>query len=123
MKTYPQSPEDWDDANQTLYRDFKFRSTPDIECLIRLVKDGLHDGGNQGILRARLLGILRSMYSEANMRFWERHYNPRTWRLRLFVKRMSRKYHRAFKTRKFRGEVYLSNLATEVIAEEKAKKA
>lgn len=118
MKPYPEMPKDWDDANQTLYRTFKFQSTPDIECMMRLVKEGLYDGGNEGILRARLLGILRSMYWEANARFWEHHYHPKTWRIRMFVKRMSRKYHRFFNTRKFKGEVFLCNLAAEVANEQ-----
>jgi hypothetical protein len=117
MKKYPQNPKDWNDANQTLYRTFTFQSTPDIECLMRLVKDNLYDGGNEGYLRARLLGILRSMYWEANARFWERHYHPRTWRIRLFISKVRRKYRRVFKTRKFRGEVMLCNLATEVANE------
>jgi len=126
MKPYPQSPKEWDDANLTLNREFRFNGTPDLECLMRLVKDNLYDGGNEGYLRARLLGVLRSMYWIENARFWERHYHPKTWKIRLFAKRMSRKYHRAFNTRKFRGEVMLCNLATEVvnehIAEEKTKK-
>ena len=125
MKPYPQFKEDWDDASQTLYRTFKFRSTPDIECMIRLVKDNLYDGGNEGILRARLLGILRCMFWEANARFWEKHYHPRTWRIRLLIKKIREKYHRAFNTRKFRGEVMLCNIAKEVANEmiEKDKKS
>ena len=125
MKPYPQFKEDWDDASQTLYRTFKFRSTPDNECMIRLVKDNLYDGGNEGILRARLLGILNSMFWEANARFWTKHYHPRTWRLRLFVKKVREKYHRIFNTRKFRSNVELCNISREVANRmiEKQKKA
>ena len=104
-------PKDWDDANQTLYRTFKFRSTPDIECLIGLVKEGIDDCGNNGILRARLLGILNSMYWEANAIFWTRQYHPKTWKLRMFIKRMNQKYHRFFNTRSFRNNVELCNIS------------
>jgi hypothetical protein len=117
MKPYPQFPEDWNDANQTLYRDFRFKSTPDIECLIRLVKEGISDRGNDGVLRARLLGVLNSMFWNANALFWERHYHPKTCRIRLFIKKAKRKYHRFFKTKNFKGNVLLCNLAHEVATE------
>ena len=114
MKTYPQFPEDWDDANQTLYHKFVFRSTPDIECLIRLVREGIPDRGNDGVLRARLLGILNSMFSDANARFWLRHYHPKTWRLRMFIRNVRHWYHRKFRTRQFRNQVELCNIARNV---------
>jgi hypothetical protein len=114
MKPYPEMPEDWDDASQTLYRTFTFKSTPDIECLIRLVKEGIPDRGNDGILRARLLGILYSMFWKANARFWEQHYHPRTWRIRLLIKRIRETYHRTFNTRKFKSNVELCNISREV---------
>jgi len=114
MKTYPQFPEDWDDANQTLYRKFRFRSTPDIECLIRLVKEGIPNHGNDGVLRARLLGILYSMFSDANARFWTRHYHPKTWRLRMFVRNVRQWYHLTFKTRHFKNQVELCNISRKV---------
>ena len=121
MKKYPQSPEEWDDPELTMYRTFKFRSVPDIECLMRLVKDNLYDKGNEGYLRARLLGILRSMYSDANARFWEKHYHPKTWRIRLAWRNLKRSYRRKFRTKKFRGEVLLCNIAKEVAQEYEKK--
>lgn len=117
MKPYPEFPEDWDNAENTLYREFNLVSTPDIECLIRLVKEGLYDGGNEGILRARLLGILYSYFSRANARFWERHYHPRTWRLRIFWRNAKRKYHRFFNTRHFKSNAQMCNIAREVANE------
>lgn len=121
MKKYPQTPDQWEDPEFTLYRRFKFQSTPDIECLMRLVKDNLYDGGNERFLRARLLGILRSMWSDANARFWEQHYHPRTWRIRLFWRNLKQTYRRRFNTRKYRGELFLCKLAKEV-ADESIKK-
>lgn len=117
MKKYPQSPEEWNNPDLTIFRKFEFRSTPDLECLMRLVKDNLYDGGNEGYLRARLLGILRSMYSEQNARFWLKHYHPKTWRIRMVVRNIKEWYHRTFKTRYYKGQVMLCNIAKEVIDE------
>ena len=126
MKKYPQNPEDWKDGKQIIYRDFTFQSTPDIECLMRLVKDNIPDRGNDKFLRARLLGILFSMFSKANRRFWTRHYHPKTWRFRIFWQDLRHGYNRMFNTKKFRGEVMLYNLSVEVCNEmikEEQKKA
>jgi len=57
------------------------------------------------------------MFWEANARFWTKHYHPRTWRLRLLIKKVRETYHRTFNTRKFRGEVMLYNLSVEVCKE------
>lgn len=115
MKPYPQEPEDWKDGKQIIYRKFKFNGTPDIECLMRLVKDNIYDGGNSGYLRARLLGVLYSMYSDANRRFWKKHKYPKTWRIRLFFENVRRWYHRAFNTEHYRGQVMLYDMANEII--------
>jgi len=117
MKPYPQFPEDWHDANQTLYRNFELRSTPDIECLIRLVKEGIPDHGNDGVLRARLLGILYSYFDRANARFWAMHYHPKTYKIRLLWRNASRSFHRFFKTKNFRSNVWMCNLSHKVVTE------
>jgi len=118
---YPQEPKQWNDANYTLWKDFEFNSTPDIECLIRLVKENIEDRGNSSYLRARLLGILYSKFSKANEMFWLRHYHPKTWKMRLAYSRFKKKLHRLFKTKTFRGQVYLCNIAHEVIEKRKKK--
>lgn len=114
MKQYPQFPEDWNKAENTLYREFHFNNTPDIECLIRLVKENMSDRGNEGVLRARLLGILNSYWTRANARFWTRHYHPKTWRIRLLLGRIKRWYHRTFQTKYFKNGVELCNIAHKV---------
>ena len=121
-KIYPQEPDEWNDANNTLYRHFELRSTPDIECLIRLVKENISDKGNSSYLRARLLGILYSQFSKVNKRFWTKHYHPKTWRIRLILGRLRELYRLTFKTKTYRGEVYLCNLSKEVIAEQLEEK-
>ena len=114
MKNYPQFPNDWDDASQTLYRRFELKSTPDIEYLIRLVKEGIPNRGNDGVLRARLLGILYSLYWQANAIFWTKHEHPKTWRIRMFLRRTKEWYHRTFNTRRFKSNVEMCNIAREV---------
>lgn len=121
-KQYPQFPEDWDEAENTFYRQFYFRHTYDIECLIRLVKENIPDRGNDGVTRAKLLGILWSYYFRANARFWTRHYNPRTWRIRLAWKYAKEWFHRTFKTKHFKSGVQLSNIARDVVKRMEAKK-
>jgi hypothetical protein len=125
MKAYPQFPEDWKDNKQTLYRNFHLRSTPDIECLKRLVKEGLSNKGNEGVLRARLLEILRSYFERANARFWTRHYHPYTWRIILTWRYSNRWFKRTFNTRGFRKDVQMCDIASsvmdEILAEEKGE--
>jgi hypothetical protein len=121
MKQYPRFPEDWKDAKQTLYRQFHLVSVPDIEYLIHLVKENISDRGNDGILRARLLGILYSYFHRANARFWEQHRHPKTYWLILFWRNVREKYYRIFNTRTFQKGVFMSNLANEVLDELLAK--
>jgi hypothetical protein len=125
MKTYPQFPEDWKDAKQTLYRNFYLKSSVDIEILKDLVKTHISDKGNNGVLRARLLGILNSYFSRANELFWTKHYHPYTYKLILFWKHTGEWFARTFNTCKFRNNVELCNIASsvvdEILAEEKSK--
>ena len=121
MKRYPQEPKEWDDPKMTLFHEFNFRSNPDIQVLMRLVKENISDRGNSSYLRARLLGILRSYYERTNKRFWLQHYNPKTWWWRYHFNRLSRYVHRKLNTKFYKGEVNLCQIAKEVINEEKPK--
>lgn len=116
----PQSPEEWDDANNTLYRHFEFTSTPDIKILIRLVKENIPDRGNSRYTRTKLLGILMSQFSRQNKRFWVRHYHPKTWRIRLAYSRAKELIGLYFNTKSYRGQVMLCNMARDVVKEEQA---
>jgi len=122
MKKYPQEPKDWRKGEFVVHRTYKFRSTPDIECLMRLVKENLSHRGNEGYLKARLEGILFSMFSEANRRFWMRNKHPKTWKLRLFIENVQRWYQRVFNTRYYRGQVMLYDMSVEVVDELKEEK-
>ena len=121
MVRYPQEPKEWEDDQYTLFREFKFRSTPDIEVLMRLVRENIPNRGNDQYLRARLLGILRSQYSTANTRFWIKHYNPKTWWWRFQYSRLKRYVHRKLKTRFYTGQVKLCQIAKEVVDEMESK--
>jgi hypothetical protein len=114
---YPQTPKDWKSGEFIVHRNYTFQSTPDVQILMRLVKEHMSDRGNEGYTKARLEGILFSMFSQLNMRFWERHYHPKTWRVRLLIKKAHRWYHRVFNTKYYRGQVMLYNLSCEVLDE------
>lgn len=116
---HPLTPEQWEDGNYTIYRRFEFNSWPDVEVLMRLVKENIPNRGNSSYLRAKLLGILYSQYEKALAKFWIKRKYPKTWYVRYLWNRLIKKYHRVFKTKTFKNEVYLYNLAKEVIDEEK----
>lgn len=114
---YPQTPEQWQDANYTAFRKFDFTSTPDIEALIRLVKENIPNTGNSAYLRHRLLGILWSKFSYANDLFWTQHKYPHTYKIRLFIKKITRIYHLNAKSKYYKKQVRLSNMSFEIIKE------
>ena len=115
MMKKPQTPEEWDDGNFTLHRYFEIDNLPDIECLIRLVKEHIPDRGNDKFLRARLLGVLYSQHDRINNKFWERHYHPKMWRVRYLIKFLIKKYRRFFRTKKFKKEVRLYNMVKDIV--------
>lgn len=117
MFNKPKYPNNWKDGNQTIFRNFYLQSVPDIECLIRLVKENIPDHGNNGMLRERLFNILWSYYLRANAVFWARHNYPRTWRIRLAWKYTKEWYHRKFNTKYFKSVVELDKIAQEVLKE------
>lgn len=119
----PSFPNEWDDANNTLYREFRLHSY-EIESLIRLVRKNYSTKGNNGVYRASLLGKLHSLHSVSNWIEITRRKNPKTWKLRLFWKRLTEKYHRTFETKKFKSNVRLCNISRRVmnkILEEESK--
>ena len=89
--------------------------------LYRLVKENISDRGNQGYTKARLLGILRSHYSRANRRFWIKQKHPKLWWFYYHNGVLKRYLSRYFKTRSFKSELLLCNIAKQVIEEENIK--
>jgi len=119
VKKQPQEKEEWEDHENTLFKGrFKFNGTPDLEYLIRTVKNDLYDGGNSGYMRARLVGVLRSMFWHENALFWEYQIHPRTYKIRVWLREQRRHLQRIFKTRKYRCELMGCKLMSEVINEE-----
>ena len=120
MKRHPEFSE-WDDANNTLYREFYFKASHDIETLISLVKDNFQERGNEGYTRSKLVGILRSYESRLFRKWLFKKDYPKTWWIRIQYERCWKFLHRFFKTKKFKNNVYLCNLAHEVVKEMKNK--
>lgn len=112
---YPHTPKEWQDGNLVLYRTFELDNVPDIQYLLRLVQENVSNKGNDQFLRARLTGILLSYLDKTNSKFWEKHYHPKTWRVRYLMKIVIKKYRRFFKTKKFKKEVELFNIATGIL--------
>lgn len=116
----PFRPSEWSSGELVVNRQFNLESSPDVACLIRLVKDGLKTcQGNEGILKARLLGTLLSIESRL---FYKNHLMnsyPKTWWFRYKWHYAKKAYNRYFNTRKHRGEVYMYDLCAEVVKEYK----
>jgi hypothetical protein len=117
MAKLPQSPSEWNNDRFTLFREFHFNSKPDIEILIKLVKENIPDKGNKAYIRARLIGILQSYWDYCNNRFWLKHYHPKTWWFRFHFCRLKRFLKRKFNTPGYKAELMLCSLAREVAKE------
>lgn len=118
---YPEF-EEWDDAENTLFRRFKLHSY-DYESLQRIVREANpNPRGNDVHFVNSLLGKLESMR-------WEQYYleqnkrnNPRTYRIRYKLRLLVRWYHRKFKTEFFKQQIQLCNIARAVVKRNNLKK-
>lgn len=111
---YPSFPEEWDDPVNTVYREFYLTCSADFALLRQLVKDHMSDKGNEGVARHRLLYILQDSENRAfYLRSRQRMY-PHTWRLRWWWRCIKQLLHRRLRTAKFRQQVELCRIATEV---------
>lgn len=79
---YPSFPSEWDNPENTLFRQFYLRSSPDFALLYRLVKENMSDKGNEGITRYRLMKILYDCECRAAYLLHKLRRCPYTWRLR-----------------------------------------
>lgn len=115
LESYPSTPEEWNNHENTVFREFYLQSSPDFEILYELVRDHMSDQGNTGIMRHRLMYLLRdSTHRAFYLRAQKRTY-PHTWKIRWKWRCFKRFLHRRFKTRYFREQVELCNVASEVI--------
>ena len=110
----PQEPEQWNDANYTLYKKFEFTNSVEYEWLMDLVKENIPDRGNDSYTRAELLGVLRSQWILACIKDTLRHLHPKTYKIRFTLKLIARWYNRTFNTKKYKEQVYLCNIASKV---------
>lgn len=117
QEPYPSTPEEWKCNENTVFREFYLKSSPNFDILYGLVRDHMSDKGNEGVTRYRLMCLLRSCSHRAlYLRTQKRKY-PHTWKIRWKLRCFRLLLHRGFKTRYFREQVKLCNVASEVIKE------
>lgn len=115
QEPYPSTPEEWKNNENTVFREFYLKSSPDFDILYGLVRDHMSDSGNEGVTRYRLMRLLSSCsHRSFYLRAQERKY-PHTWRIRWKWRCFRLFLHRRFKTRYFQQQVELCNVASEVI--------
>lgn len=115
QEPYPCFPEDWENPENTVFREFYLKSSPDFAILQSLVREHMSEQGNEGITRHRLMYILRECEHRAFYLHAQKRKCPHTWNLRWKWRCLRLFLHRRFKTRHFREQVKLCNVASEVI--------
>lgn len=114
QEPYPCFPEEWENPENTLFREFYLRSSPDFALLRQLVEKHMSELGNEGITRCRLIHILRDEENRAFYLLHQRRRHPLTWRIRWWLRLLRQAWHRRFRTRKFRTQLILCRTAKEI---------
>lgn len=113
---YPSFPQEWDNPDNTLFREFYLTCSPDFQLLYELVKTHMSDKGNEGITRYRLMKILYDCHCREAYLLHRRRKYPHTWRLRWKLRNVRLHFHRKLRTRYFRNQLELCKIANEVIS-------
>ena len=114
---YPSFPSEWDNPENTVFREFYLRCSPDFAMLHELVENHMSDKGNEGVTRYRLMKILKDCEYRAHYRIAQRRKYPHTWRLRWRIRLIKHYFHRRLHTRFFRNQVELCRIADDVVRE------
>ena len=115
QEPYPSTPEEWKNNENTVFREFYLKSSPDFDLLYGLVKDHMSDTGNEGVTRYRLMRLLSSCSHRAFYLNAQKRKYPHTWKIRWKWRCFRLFLHRRFKTCYFQQQVELCNVASEVI--------
>lgn len=115
QEPYPSTPEEWKNNENTVFREFYLKCSPDFDILYNLVRDHMSEQGNEGITRYRLMHLLRSCSHRAFYLHAQKRKHPHTWTIRWKWRCFRLFLHLHFKTRYFRKQVELCNIASEVI--------
>lgn len=109
--------EEWDDANHFLYRKFELVSY-EIE-IIRNAVDAYYSGarGNRKVTHQNISNILKSIQYRQITKENMMRKHPRTWVFRFNVHLLKRWFHRTFKTKHFKNQVWLSNESRRLLDE------
>ena len=114
-ESYPDFQNEWDNPENTVYREFYITNSHDFEILHDLVKEHMSDKGNEGVARYRLMKILMDESNRAFYLMYQKRTHPLTWLLKWRLQRIKEIFHRRFKTKKFKLQVDLSRIAKEVV--------
>lgn len=112
---YPSFPSEWDDPENTIFREFYLRCSPDFAMLHYLVENHMSDKGNEGMARYRLMKILKDCEHRAYYQMAQRRKYPYTWQLRWRIRLIKQYIHRRLRTRHYRSQVELSHIAKSVV--------
>ena len=82
QEPYPSTPEEWKNNENTVFREFYLKSSPDFDLLYGLVKDHMSDTGNEGVTRYRLMRLLSSCSHRAFYLNARKRKYPHTWKIR-----------------------------------------
>ena len=115
QEPYPSTSEEWKNNENTVFREFYLKSSPDFDLLYGLVRDHMSDTGNEGVTRYRLMRLLSSCSHRAFYLNARKRKYPHTWKIRWKWRCFRLFLHRRFKTRYFQQQVELCNVASEVI--------
>lgn len=112
---YPSFSEDWDNPQNTVFREFYLRCSPDFAILRQLVTEYMSDKGNEGVTRHRLLHILLNSEHRVFYLHAQKRKYPNTWYLRWKWRCFRLHLHRRFKTHHFQEQVKLCLIAKDAI--------
>ena len=111
---YPNFKEEWDNPDNTIYREFYLTNSNDYNILCDLVKTHMSDSGNEGLTRYRLIKLLQD---ESNRRYYlqyQKRMHPYTYLLKWYLHLTIEFFHRRLKTKKFKNQVQLSKISRKV---------
>lgn len=116
-KSYPSSIENWEQPENTVFRQFELISSSDFDILYRLVQKHMSEDGNESITRHRLMYTLRECKHRALYLYVQQIKYPCTWKIRWKWRCLKLFLHRCFKTKYFWEQVELCHIAREIIKE------
>jgi len=112
----PDFKDEWDNPENTVYREFYITNSYDYDTLCDLVKKHMSDKGNEGVERYRLIKLLQDEGNRAFYLMYQKRMHPYTYLIKWRLQLISEFFHRRLETKKFRMQVELSRMAKDVVS-------